>query len=239
MKQKTGKFFGVGVGPGDPELISLKAVRILRSVHTIFAAASTKNSHSVAMRIARPHLPQGTPVIRLSFPMTRDSKMIEECWRQNAATIIKELEKGKDAAFITLGDPLTYSTYGYVLREMKKIAPHVEIETIPGITSYQAAAALVHLPLAEGEDSLLVLSGSKGGEHLRRLGSQVENIVMLKTYRNFEDIYSTLKEMDLVESTIGIRCCGQPDERIVTDIKEMVGKKPNYFTLLIVKNKKG
>lgn len=78
MKQKTGKFFGVGVGPGDPELISLKAVRILRSVHTIFAAASTKNSHSVAMRIARPHLPQGTPVIRLSFPMTRDSKMIEE-----------------------------------------------------------------------------------------------------------------------------------------------------------------
>ncbi|MBW1741437.1 MAG: precorrin-2 C(20)-methyltransferase [Deltaproteobacteria bacterium] len=238
MKQKTGKFFGVGVGPGDPELISLKAVRILGSVHTIFAASSSKNSHSVAMRATRPHLPQGTPVIRLSFPMTSDRKVLKECWEQHAATIVEELEKGKDVAFITLGDPLTYSTYGYIAREVKKIAPYIEIETVPGIASYQAAAALVHLPLAEGEESLLVLSGSKGGEHLRRLGRQVDNIVMLKAYRHFQDIYSVLKEMNLAETTIGITCCGQPDEKIVTDIKEMVDKKPNYFTLLIVKNKK-
>ncbi|NVM23599.1 MAG: precorrin-2 C(20)-methyltransferase [Desulfobacterales bacterium] len=238
MKRKTGKFFGVGVGPGDPELISLKAVRILGGVHTIFAASSSKNSHSVAVRIARPHLPQWTPVIRLSFPMTSDRKTLELSWRENAATIVEELERGKDAAFITLGDPLTYSTYGYIAREVKKIAPHVEIRTIPGIASYQAAAALVHLPLAEGEEPLLVLSGAKGGEHLRRLGSQVDNIVMLKSYRNFQDIYSTLEEMDLVDSTTGITCCGQPDEEIITDIKEMVDKEPNYFTLLIVKNKK-
>lgn len=238
MKQKIGKFFGVGVGPGDPELISLKAVRILRSMHTIFAAVSTKNSHSVAMRIARPYVPQGVPVIRLPFPMTRDRKVLEQSWRKNAVTIIKELEKGKDVAFITLGDPLTYSTYGYVVREIKRIVPYIEIQTIPGITSYQATAALIHLPLAEGEESLLVLSGSKGGEHLRRLGGQVDNIVLLKVYRHFKDIYSVLKEMNLVEATIGITCCGQPDEKIITDIKEMIDKKLNYFTLLLIKNKK-
>lgn len=238
MKQRTGKFFGVGVGPGDPELISLKAVSLLGSVHTIFAASSSKNSHSVAVRIARPHLPQGTPVIRLSFPMTSDRKTLKVSWKENAATIVEELRKGKNAAFITLGDPLTYSTYGYVIREMKKIAPHVEIQTIPGIASYQAAAALVDLPLAEGEESLLVLSGAKGGEHLRRLGGQVDNIVMLKTYRHFQDIYSVLKEMNLVETTTGVTCCGHPDEKIITDIKEMVDKKPNYFTLLIIKNRK-
>ncbi len=238
MKQKTGKFFGIGVGPGDSELISLKAVRILGSVHTIFAASSTKNSHSIAMRTARPHFPETTPVIRLSFPMTRDRKILEECWRQNAATIIKELEKGKDVAFITLGDPLTYSTYGYVVREMKKIASHVEIQTIPGIASYQAAAALIDVPLAEGEESLLILSGAKGGEHLRRLGTQVDNIVMLKTYRHFQDIYSVLEEMNLVESTVCIRSCGQPDEKIITDIREIADRKQNYFTLLIIKNEK-
>ncbi len=238
MKQKIGKFFGVGVGPGDPELISLKAVRILRSMHTIFAASSTKNSHSVAMRIARPYLPQGTSVIRLSFPMTSDKKILKESWRKNAATIVKELERGKDVAFITVGDPLTYSTYGYVIREIKRIAPHIDIQTVPGITSYQAAAALVHLPLAEGEETLLVLSGSKGGEHLRRLGGRVDNIVLLKVYRHFQDIYSVLKEMDLNEATIGITCCGQPDEKIITDVKEMVDKKLNYFTLLLIKNKK-
>ncbi|OEU47671.1 MAG: precorrin-2 C(20)-methyltransferase [Desulfobacterales bacterium C00003060] len=238
MKQKTGKLFGVGVGPGDPELISLKAVRILGSVHMIFAAASPKNSHSLAMRIARPYFPPGTPVIRLSFPMTTDRKTLKECWRQNTGIITKELEQGKDVAFITLGDPLTYSTYGYIVREMKKIAPHIRIETVPGITSYQAAAALVHTPLAEGEESLLVLSGAKGGEQLRRLGPQVDNIVLLKTYRHFEDIYSALKEMDAVDTTTGISCCGQPDENVATDIREMVHKKPNYFTLLIIKKKR-
>ena len=237
MKQKTGRFFGVGVGPGDPELISLKAVRILGSVHTIFAASSSKKSHSVAVRIARHHLPQGTPVISLSFPMTSDRKTLKLSWKENAATIVEELKKGKDAAFITLGDPLTYSTYGYIAREMKKIAPNVEIQTIPGIASYQAAAALIDLPLAEGEESLLVLSGAKGGEHLRRFGGQADNIVMLKTYRHFQDIYSALEEMNLAETTTGITCCGQPDEKIITDIKEMVDKKPNYFTLLITKNK--
>jgi precorrin-2/cobalt-factor-2 C20-methyltransferase len=239
MKRRSGKFFGIGVGPGDPELISLKAVRILGSVHTIFAASSTKNSHSFAMRTARPHLPETTPVIKLPFPMTREKKRLKECWSQNAATIIKELEKGKDAAFITLGDPLTYSTYGYVVREIRKVAPDVEIETVPGITSYQAGAAMVHLPLAEGEDSLLILSGSQGGEHLRRLGSQVDNIVLLKTYRHFEDIYSTIEEMNLVDRTICIKSCGQPDEKIITDIREMVDKKMGYFTLLIIKNKQG
>lgn len=238
MTQKTGKFFGLGVGPGDPELISLKALRILRNVHTVFAASSSKNSHSLAMRIASPHIPQGTTVIKLAFPMTKDRKILEACWAQNAATIVKELEKGKDVAFITLGDPLTYSTYGYVLREIKKIVPDIEVETVPGITSYQAAGALVHMPLAEGEEALLVVSGAKGGEHLRRLGREVDNVVVLKTYRHFQDIYSALDEMKLVDSTIGITCCGHSDEEVITDIREMAGKKLNYFTLLIVKNKK-
>ena len=237
-KHKTGKLFGIGVGPGDPELISLKAVRILRGVHTIFAPASDKDVHGLAMTIVRPHLPQGTAVVKLVFPMTKDRKVLKACWRENAVTIIKELEKGEDAAFITLGDPLTYSTYGYMLREIRMIAPDIEVETVPGITSYQAAAALAHLPLAEGEDALLVVSGAKGGEHIRRLGSLVDNIVVLKTYRHFQDIYSAIEEMNLTETTIGIRCCGQPDERVITDIKEMIDEKPNYFTLLITRHKK-
>ncbi|MBT9448067.1 MAG: precorrin-2 C(20)-methyltransferase [Desulfobacterales bacterium C00003106] len=236
MKQKTGRFFGVGVGPGDPELISLKAVRILRSVHTIFAAASSANTHSIAMKIAAPHLPDGTPVIRLSFPMTSDRNALRQCWKQNTSHIVEELEKGRDAAFITLGDPLTYSTYGYIVREMKTRASHVDIRTIPGIASYQAAAARINVPLAEGEESLLILSGAKGGEHLRRLGSQAENIVMLKTYRSFQDIHSAIEEMDLVGNTVCISSCGQPDERITTDIRKIKDAKQNYLTMLIIKN---
>ena len=238
MKNKTGKFFGIGVGPGDPELISLRAVHILGGVHTIFAAASSKNIYSLAMRIARPHLPKETPVLKLSFPMTSDRETLRLSWRKNAAIIVEELEKGKDAAFITLGDPLTYSTYGYVIREIKKIAPHIEIETIPGITSYQAAAARTNLPLAEGEESLLIVSGSHGVEKLRRLAKDVDNIVLLKTYRNFPDIYSALDEAGLVENATGVSHCGHPEEKVIPDISEMLKEKPHYFTLLLIKKEK-
>ncbi len=235
--KKEGRLFGIGVGPGDPELMTVKAVRVLRDVQVIFAAASSGNNYSVALEIARSHIPREIPVIKLSFPMIPDRSAQQKAWKKNVDLILKELEKGHDAAFLTLGDPLIYSTYGYIITEMGKIIPPVEIETIPGITSFQAAAALTGLPLVEGEESLLVISGSRGGEYLRKSGGQADNIVMLKTYRHLKDIYSILREMDLLETTTVVRNCGQADEKVITDFKEMVDEPPHYFTLLLIKNK--
>ena len=239
MKHKTGKFYGIGVGPGDPELIPLKSVRILKRVDIVFAASSSKNDYSIALDIVRPHLSKDIRTIRLSFPMTADIEREKHAWRKNAETVIEYLNQGKDAVFITIGDPLTYSTYAYLVKEIKSLSPNTAINTIPGITSYQAAAALTNTPLAEGDESLLILSGLKEKDQLKNLIGKADNIILLKAYRNIQEICSAIEEMNLLNKTTGVTHCGLDGEEVITDIRKMINKKPNYFTLLIIKNSKG
>ncbi len=233
--QKPGTLYGIGVGPGDPELIPLKAARILREVDIIFAAPSTKNDYSLAVSIAKHHIRPETPVMMLPFPMTKNREEAQTAWERNAAIIIEALEQGKNAAFITLGDSMTYSTYGYVLRHIRTAAPHLHIETIPGITSYQAAAARLNTPLVEGEEALLVLSGVKGGDRLREFCGKPENVVFMKAYRNVGDISLALEENGLIENSIAISHCGLPEEEIIRDLNELRNKPPGYWTLIIAK----
>lgn len=238
MNSKPGTLYGIGVGPGDPDLITLKSVKILNRVDVVFAAASAKNKHSLAVSIAKPHLPEKTPVIMLPFLMSKDEDETQAAWQNNARTIIKELEQGKDVAFLTLGDSMTYSTYGYILAHIKRLAPYLSVQSIPGITSYQAAAARLNTPLVEGEESFLLLSGVKGGDHLRQLSGKPDSVVFLKAYRNVKDITSALDEADMIENSVGVTKCGQPDEEIVTDIIELNDRKPDYWTLIMAKKKK-
>ena len=121
MEKRTGILYGIGVGPGEPDLITLKAAKILNQVDIVFAASSTKNTHSLAVNIAGPHIPENAEVKMLRFPMTRDKHETREAWQAHSQTIIAELEKGKNAAFLTLGDSLTYSTYGYVLKAYRNV----------------------------------------------------------------------------------------------------------------------
>ncbi len=107
MDTKTGTLYGIGVGPGDPDLVTVKAAKILSRVDIVYAAASTRNHHSLAKDIARPHVPVATPIKMLKFPMTRDKNETRGAWKMHARTIIDQLETGKDVAFLTLGDAMT------------------------------------------------------------------------------------------------------------------------------------
>ena len=238
MQEKIGTLFGIGVGPGDPDLITLKSIKTLNRVDVVYAASSTKNSHSLAVNIAKPHIPETTPIKKLSFPMTKDEKVTREAWAENARIIIDELVHGKDVAFLTVGDSMTYSTYGYILKHIKASAPYITIESIPGIASYQAAAARLNTSLVEGEESLLITSGVKGGDRLRQFSYKPENVVFLKAYRNVKDIISAVDEANLFQDCVGISKCGLPEEEIVTDFKEFDCRPPNYWTLIIAKQKK-
>jgi precorrin-2/cobalt-factor-2 C20-methyltransferase len=233
MNKKTGTLYGIGVGPGDPELITMKAARILGQVDIVFAAASTKNNHSLAVNIAAPHIPEHTAIRMLHFPMTRDKAQTQKAWQEHARTIAAELESGKKVAFLTLGDSLTYSTFGYVLRHIQMDAPHIAVETVPGITSYQAAAARLNTPLVEGEESLMVVSGATGGDRLRELSGIPENIVFLKAYRNIRDIKTAVDEIGGYNRCVGVKNCSQPDEQIVPDIDSLGRLAPDYWTLII------
>lgn len=144
-----GTLHGIGVGPGDPELITLKAARLLGQVDVVFAAASTRNDYSVALSIVAPHISDTARVLRLDFPMTRDQARLQAAWDDNAAQVLGALETGRDAAFITLGDPMTYSTYLYLARTLKARRADIALAVTPGISSVQAAAAAAGIGLAE------------------------------------------------------------------------------------------
>ncbi len=236
MTATVGTLYGIGVGPGDPELITLKAVKILKKVSQIFAAASSKNSYSIALSIVRCHL-NGARIENLPFPMTKDPATLASAWEQNARRVLQVLREGRDAAFVTLGDPLTYSTFGYLLQTLKRLDPEVRVVTIPGITSYSAAAALSQTPLSEGEESFYVVSGALGAERLKEALSQTDNIVLLKTYRCFPEIYRTLEELNLLDCATFISRVGLEGETVVQDLRELKGRELPYLSMLIIKKK--
>lgn len=230
----SGILYGIGVGPGDPELLTLKAVRALGEVDVIFAAASTKNDYSTAYSIAQPHLKNTVEMIQLGFPMTKDKTELEQAWRTNAEIVNTVLKEGKDAAFLTLGDPLTYSTYGYLQRTLLDIEPNTRLQAIPGITSFHAAASKIGLVLTESKESLLITSGVADPEKLEAQLDVADNAVILKAYKNFEEIRDTLTRLRLDDKTVLVSRLGMEGESVLMDIKD-APSKPHYFSLALVK----
>jgi precorrin-2/cobalt-factor-2 C20-methyltransferase len=236
MTPTAGTLYGIGVGPGDPELITLKALKVLQSVPHIFASCSTKNTYSLALSIVRCHL-NGAGIEHLPFPMTKDPEVLASAWEKNARRVLEVLATGSDAAFVTLGDPLTYSTFGYLLKTLKRLDPEVGIVTIPGITSYSAAAALTQIPLTEGEESFYLVSGALGAAQLKEVIDKSDNIVILKTYRYFDEIYQVLEDMDLLDRTTCISRCGLEGETIVENLRDLKGRELPYLSMVIIKKK--
>lgn len=229
-----GTLFGIGVGPGDPELITLKAVNRLKKVDVVFAAASTKNEASLAQSIAAPHLREGVEVIRLDFPMTRDEAVLAKAWRANADIVAGLLAQGKNAAFLTLGDPLTYSTFGYLLRTLNGLLSEIPVQVIPGITSYQAAAAFTGRVLAESGESLAVVSGVAEEAELERILSAADSAVILKAYKNLPAIRRVLAKLGLADSAVFVTRLGHEGEQVITGLHN-VPDKPSYFSLVLVR----
>ena len=165
-RTSRGTLFGIGVGPGDPDLLTLQAIKRLEKVDIILAAASPRNEQSIALSIARPHLREDVETLRLNFPMTRDREILKEAWDNNARLTLEMLNSGKNAAFLTLGDPFVYSTFGYLMRTLKCLDPELSIQVTPGITSFQEAAARTGTMLCEGGQSLHILPGILDEEEL-------------------------------------------------------------------------
>jgi precorrin-2/cobalt-factor-2 C20-methyltransferase len=230
--EKTGKLYGVGVGPGDPELITVKAVRVIKAADIVFTAASSKNSYSLAVEIAAPYISRSTKIRTLGFPMTKDETQVETAWTANAKEIAQSLKNGLTVVFLTLGDPVTYSTFGYILKTMKQVMPQADIETIPGITSFHAASARLNRILVEGEESLLITSGAFGGSQIRQ-SHQVENIAIVKAYKNIKDINAALKEAGMHEKGVAISHCGRTKEEIFDNLDDLETRTPDYWTLIL------
>jgi len=234
VAETKGTLYGIGVGPGDPELITLKAAKILGRVPRIFTAASSRNDYSIALDIVRPHI-SGAEISHLPFPMSRDKASLALAHDGNAQKVLEVLDAGRDAAFLTLGDPLMYSTFGLLVAAMLRIRPESRIVTIPGITSFSAAASRLNLPLAQEEEICVIISGAKGSERLKDAAKVADTVIILKVYRYLDEILDTLDGLGLLDSSILVSRCGMEDEWIARDVRSLRGKSLPYLSLLVVK----
>lgn len=228
-----GKLFGIGVGPGDSELLTLKAARILSEVDVVLAASSSKNEYSRSLDIARGHIREDCEVIRLKYPMTRDDGVLEKAWKENADIAADILEKGRSAAFLTLGDPLIYSTFGYMMQTLARFYPEYDIEVVPGVTSYQAAAAKTRTVLVESGQNLLLTSGVASEEGLRKSLSLCDNAVILKAYRNFVDLRGAVEGLNGKYNSKFVSRLGMDGEQIFDKITD-VPDKTHYLSLMLL-----
>jgi precorrin-2/cobalt-factor-2 C20-methyltransferase len=145
------------------------------------------------------------------------------------------LRKGNDATFLTLGDPMTYSTYGYLLQKMEVLYPQVKAVTIPGIPSYLAVAAASNLPLVEGSEILTLIPGNTPPEKIKEFLSTSDTILFLKHHRNAETIYNILQEVNLDDQALSVSRCGFEEHLTTKKPTKDFLDKPDYLSLIIVK----
>jgi precorrin-2/cobalt-factor-2 C20-methyltransferase len=230
-----GTLYGIGVGPGDPELLTLKAARVLREVDVVFASAQEKSGRSLALEIASTHLGPSAEVIHLAFAHTFEGVASGEAHRGNAARVLEVLQRPASAAFLTLGDPMTYSTFTYLLSALRRLEPAVPCRVIPGITSFAAVAAEALEPLAEGDEAFAVVSAAKGTGKLGAVLRAVDNAVVMKAYRNIGAVCDLLDREGMGEDSVFSTNCSQPDQRLVRGTAAVRGLDRSYMSLFLAK----
>ncbi len=230
------KLYGIGVGPGDPELLTLKAMRILQSVPVICVPRSSYDSDSFALSIVEGVIDKGRQeIIPLVFPMSKDKEVIKKFWDESAMIIEGKLKAGKDVACISIGDPFFYSTFIYVFENLKERLKDLAVEIVPGVSSINASSAAAILPLAKANERVAVLPATYEKEKLRDALKDYDTIVLMKVNRVFDEVLAVLEEMGLKDKSVFISRCGTEEERIVRDLDLLKGRELDYLSMVIVR----
>lgn len=242
---KRGKVVGVGVGPGDPDLLTVKAIRILQDADVVCAPSANSTGHSLALDTIKQVLEARTAnpeITTLIFPMIKDETELEVAWTGNTERIAKYAHEGKLVAYVTIGDPSLYSTFTYVQRELSAKYPEITVEIIPGVTSLSACVAKGGIPLASGEETLLIMP-KFDLELLKEQSRLVDNIVWMKGVRNLPETFKALKDSSRFSDKSQIliaRKCSLPDERLWKgDIDDALHLKlqEDYFATMIIRRR--
>jgi precorrin-2/cobalt-factor-2 C20-methyltransferase len=228
--------YAVGVGPGDPELLTRKAERIIQKCPVICAPTGAAEAASYALSIVEHLLNRSRQeVLTRVFPMLKQGPELEAAWEEAAAEVIAHIDRGEDVAFITIGDPCLYSTFLYIYRIIKAKRADITIEIIPGISSINASAAAAGIPLGIASDRIAIIPAAFEDYELRKTLKEFDTVVLMKVSRVFDRIYALLLELGLVDNGVFVRRVGSPQQEVIFDLSSLVGKELDYLSMLIVR----
>lgn len=238
INSQTPKLYGIGIGPGNPKLLTLRAKEVLDSVDTIFVPKARDGEASCARSILNKIIKKPKKYVELVFPMTKDKQKLKLSWKNAARKVAEAIAKDGKTAFITIGDPFVYSTYIYLLNAITTEYPYIKIETIPGITSFNAASCVSGIPLVKQSEKLAVLPVSRDMAIIEKTLKIFDTVVLMKVGAKLKKVTKLLKKLNLIDNSVLVSRVGHPDEQIIRDIAAITDDKIGYLSVMIVKVKK-
>jgi precorrin-2/cobalt-factor-2 C20-methyltransferase len=239
----AGKFIGIGVGPGDPDLLTVKAVKALKMVDVVSVPKAHAETPSMALGMVKHILEERAKpaeVLELVFPMTKNEAEVKRLWAKNAGIVAEKVESGKVVAFITLGDPLFYSTFIYLFQSLRQEYPNVKLEIIPGVTALTACASSAQIPLAEKEEVVAIIPSDLDSKLIEEAAKQADSLVFMKCAHRFKDLIPILEKSSFTKnSTVAlVKRCSMPEEQVIVgklgDVRDW-DIPEDYFSMAIVK----
>jgi len=238
----AGTFYVVGVGPGDPQLLTLKAARILERCQNWFVPSAFENGGSMALKIVKGAVESaGKNILSHKFPMKQVHRQqdvdpeVKTAWKNAAETIVSYLEKGEDVVFPTLGDPAIYSTGFYVCETLQEFGKPFQIEIIPGVSAVGASSAVSSLPLCLGDERLVVIPATFENGKIKDILELCDAAVFMKVHKVMPKLVGLLEELNLIKNAVLVERCSLENQRIWTDVREAVDTELHYFSTIVVR----
>jgi precorrin-2/cobalt-factor-2 C20-methyltransferase len=231
-----GTLYGIGIGPGDPELITLKGARLISACRCLFVPKARTAAESVALAIARPLVGRDAQIEELVFPMSADRTELAHKWDEAAVRVAEVLESGEDACFLTLGDPLLYSTYIYLLKALHRRMPGLKAVTVPGVTSFSLAAALAGFPVGEGREIVTIVPAADDLADVRQALARGGTVVLMKIGKRLAEVLALLDERGLLGESVFVSHAGMGQQRVETDLRRLREEEPEagYLSIILV-----
>lgn len=231
---ELGTLYGIGVGPGDPELISLKGLKRLQAVPVVAFPAGVGGKPGIARQIVDRWLSPDRVQLALRFPYVRDETVLKEAWREAAEKVWYYLERGQDVAFVSEGDVSFYSTFAYLAAAVQRLYPSVRVEAVPGVISPAAAATALGFPLAIRDRSLAVLPALYTMAELEAALDWADVVVLMKVSSVYQEVWQVLHRRGLLDRSYVVERATWPDMVVYRGLRDRPNLKLPYFSLAIV-----
>jgi precorrin-2/cobalt-factor-2 C20-methyltransferase len=231
---QVGTLYGISVGPGDPELITLKGLRILKQVPVVAFPAGVRGKPGMAQQIVQPWLESDRVELALTFPYVQDMATLTQAWQTAAEQVWQYLGRGQDVAFVCEGDVSFYSTFTYLAETLQQLHPESLVQMVPGVCSPMAAASALKSPLTIRDQRLVVLPALYNVEELETILDWADVVVLMKVSSVYPQVWEVLHRRNLLEHSCVVERATLAEQVLYEDLRDRSTLKLPYFSLLIV-----